>query len=72
MTLGFHCSADTIKPAQSSGSVMSSGSKVVSQSMSASANKAAENPPQANAVNDQPQRHTQKANKPPVTASIMG
>ncbi len=51
---------------------MSSGSRVVSQSIIASVSKAAAKPHQASAVKDQPQRMAQKKNKAPWPAPPAG
>src|SRR6218665_2121507 len=68
----IHCSAADSNPAHSKGKVMSSGNRVVSQSMHAKAIEAAEkqHPEMPAAV--RPQRSMQKKNNPPVTISTSG
>jgi len=51
---------------------MSSGSRVVSQSISASVSSAAEKPHHASAAHSPGMRHTHQANSTPVTSSTMG
>ena len=68
----FHPSAAAISPAHSKGKVMSSGSSVVSQSMTAKASSVAEKPHHARPVMVNPQRQAQKKKSAPVTASTSG
>ena len=70
--MSIHPPADEINPAQSKGSVMSSGSKVVSQSMNARATRAAEKPHQAKPVGVRPHWCAQKANSTAVRISTSG
>jgi hypothetical protein len=51
---------------------MSSGSRVVSQSMNAKATKAAENPHQTSPVGVIPQRWMHRKKRAPVAISIKG
>ena len=59
-------------PAHIKGKVISSGSRVVSQSIIVSVTRLALNPAQANAVVLAPHCHAQKLNKAPVTSSMQG
>ena len=60
------------RPDQSNGSVKSSGSRVVSQSIKVNATRVAANPHHAAAVQVQPHRHTQYRKSAPVAISTNG
>src|SRR6218665_843158 len=65
----IHCSAADSNPAHSKGKVMSSGNRVVSQSMHAKAIEAAEKPHHAMPTPVRPQPSIQKKKNPPPPAT---